>query len=86
MKIFKPEFLKTLASYIKLKYTSGMSTAYVISSKVIQRGSKGRTIPRFLFSLASVMLPTLDDNVLDDTLLRLSFLESALFTKALIML
>lgn len=50
-----------------------MSTAYLISSKVIKRGSKGRTIPRFLFGLTSLMLPTLEDNVLDDILLRLSF-------------
>ena len=43
----------------------------------MERGSKGRTIPRFLFCLASLMLPTLDDIDLDDTLLRTSFPLSA---------
>ena len=45
-----------------------MSTAYLISSKEIDRGSKGRTIPLFLLWSASVMEPTLADNDLDDPL------------------
>ena len=46
-----------------------MSTAYLISSNVIERGSKGRTIPLLPLLLASLILLTLADNVLDDTLL-----------------
>jgi hypothetical protein len=65
----------------KNKSTWGISTEYLISSNVIQRGSKGRIIPLFLFSVAALKLPTLADSVLDDTLLRLSFFESALSTK-----
>ena len=57
-----------------------MSTAYLISSNVIERGTKGRTIPLLPLLLASLILLTLADNVLDDTLLRLSFPLSALLS------
>lgn len=40
--------LSIFAPYKKLKDTCGMSTAYLISLNVIERGSKGRTIPRRL--------------------------------------
>lgn len=62
-----------------LRFTAGISTAYLTSSKVIQRGSKGRTIPLFLFGSASLTLPTLDDNDLEDTLLLTTFPFSAYY-------
>lgn len=60
-----------------LEDTCGIFTAYLISSKVMESGSKGRTIPLCLFWPASVMLPALDNIDLDDTLLCISFPFSA---------
>jgi len=60
-----------------LKCTCGISTAYLISSKVIERGSKGRIIPFLLFKSPSVMLPTLEDRDLEDALTGTSFPLSA---------
>lgn len=45
-----------------------MSTAYLISSKEMERGSNGRTIPLFLAWSASLKELTLADNDLDDLL------------------
>ena len=65
--------------HIDFEDTCGISTAYLILSKVIDRGSKGRTIPFFLFWLTSLVLPTLDEIDLEETLLPTSLSLSAYY-------
>ena len=54
-----------------------MSTEYLISSKVIESGWNGSTIPLLVLRLASAMASALTDEDVDEMLLPISSLLSA---------